>query len=200
MAAMSARTELWTIGHSNHDAEKFLNLLKQHRIEAVADVRSQPYARYADHFSQAPLKRRLRDEGIVYVFLGNELGGRPSSQDFYDDAGHVRYGALAQAETFQDGLRRLLEGASKYRIAMMCSEEDPTHCHRRLLVTRALSECGTSVAVEHIRGNGQLVSEEKMACDEAVEGEQQNLFGEANSWKSAQSVSQNTMHRVSLNS
>ena len=60
-------------------------------------------------------------------------------------------------DRFRAGLERLLTGAASYRVAIMCSEEDPARCHRRLLVTRALVERG--VEVRHIRGNGQVVAE-----------------------------------------
>src|SRR5579872_3672750 len=36
-----------TIGHSNHSADHFLQLLKSHQIEVVVDTRSQPYSNYA---------------------------------------------------------------------------------------------------------------------------------------------------------
>jgi uncharacterized protein (DUF488 family) len=52
--------ELFTIGHSTHSLEKFLELLRQHRIEAVADVRSSPYSQYNPHFNREPLQLALR--------------------------------------------------------------------------------------------------------------------------------------------
>ena len=58
--------ELWTIGHSNHSGERFIELLKSFRIDVLADVRSQPYARYASHFSQAPLRQLLTDAGLQW--------------------------------------------------------------------------------------------------------------------------------------
>ncbi|WP_420625657.1 DUF488 family protein [Candidatus Poriferisodalis sp.] len=197
---MSGRAELWTIGHSNHRAEHFLELLERHGIEAVADVRSQPYARYAEHFSQAPLKRLLVEAGLAYVFLGRELGGRPPEPDMYDDAGHVLYGEVARTERFSAGLGRLLDGAVSRRVTMMCSEEDPTQCHRRLLITRALLETETPPTVMHIRGDGELISEDELGQTEAAAGEQLTFFGDGISWKSAQSVSQSTAHKVSSSS
>jgi uncharacterized protein (DUF488 family) len=49
----------------------------------------------------------------------------------------------------------------------MCSEEDPARCHRRLLVTRALT--GRGVEVRHIRGNGSVVTEAEL--NSALSGE-----------------------------
>ena len=153
---------LWTIGHSNHGAERFVELLQQHDIEAVADVRSQPYSRFSPHFRQARLRELLAEAGLGYMFLGRELGGRPPEPVLYDDAGNVLYDQLAQTERFAKGLRRLLDGAETQRVAVMCSEEDPTHCHRRQLITRALLEGDVPPTVMHIRGNGRLVPEAEL--------------------------------------
>ncbi|WP_419863718.1 DUF488 family protein [Candidatus Poriferisodalis sp.] len=200
VSSVSSRAELWTIGHSNHEAGHFLGLLDQYGIEVVADVRSQPYAKYAEHFSQAPLKRLLADAGVAYVFLGRELGGRPSEPELYDDAGHVLYGEVARSKRFSEGLERLLHGAETHRVAMLCSEEDPTLCHRRLLITRALLDTETPPTIEHIRGDGRLVSELELGRADSLAGEQLALFGATTTWKSAQSVSQNTARRVSSSS
>jgi hypothetical protein len=75
--------ELFTIGHSTHSWEKFLELLRQHRIETVADVRSSPYSQFNPHFNREPLQLALRQQGISYVFLGEELGARRSEPECY---------------------------------------------------------------------------------------------------------------------
>ena len=56
---------LFTVGHSNHECEKLLDLLAHHRISAVADVRSQPYSQYTPQFNREALERVLRDAGIL---------------------------------------------------------------------------------------------------------------------------------------
>ena len=75
---MSTRTAepngIFTIGHSTHELERFVELLKQHRIGAVADVRSMPYSRWQPQFNRDKLSVALKADGIAYVFLGKELG------------------------------------------------------------------------------------------------------------------------------
>ena len=194
---MMDRECLWTIGHSNHSIERFLELLSSNEIDVVVDVRSQPYSSYQGHFSQAPLRRELENAGIHYLFLGEELGGRPPELELYDDESHVLYGELAKTDRFRRGLDRLVKGSATYRVTMMCSEEDPTTCHRRLLITRALEEFGAPVTVTHIRGTGELVDESQLSQD--TDGhEQQTIFEDATTWRSAQSVSPSTPRRASL--
>ena len=52
--------EVLTIGHSNRSMDEFLTLLKQHAVEVLADVRSQPHSKYVPHFDYANLKRHVQ--------------------------------------------------------------------------------------------------------------------------------------------
>lgn len=174
------RAPLWTVGHSNHPLEHFLALLSAARIEAVADVRSAPRSRYVPWFDRGALDCALRDTGRRYVFLGAELGGRPTATELYDEDGHVRYDAVAATDGFHAGLERLTSGMERMRVAVMCAEEDPQHCHRRLLVARVLHE--REHPITHIRRDGAKLPETGFTVD--------NLFGsEEVPWRSSASVS-----------
>jgi uncharacterized protein (DUF488 family) len=144
---------LYTIGHSTHPIEKFIGLLKQHGILAVADVRSHPFSRHSPQFSKAPLKQSLQEAGITYVILGKELGARSENPACYRD-GKAQYELLAKEPQFQDGLVRLRKGMEQYSIAIMCAERDPLGCHRAILVARKMHEAGTPV--QHILADGNL--------------------------------------------
>ncbi len=131
---MSEQPVLFTVGHSNHSEEHFVNLLEQHAIQVLADVRTQPFSRYTPHFNRESLQDSLRLKRIKYLFMGDQLGGRPSGDQFYDVEGHVLYYRLADADFFLKGVERLQQGIQSFRVAMMCSEEDPSVCHRHRLV------------------------------------------------------------------
>ena len=184
-ATSSSRPTLYTIGHSNHSAEKFLELLRQHGIEVLADVRSQPFSRYNPQFNDGPLRAALKAAGIRYEFLGAELGGRPDDESMLDDEGHALYHRMAELPEFLSGITQLERCTGDERVAIMCSEEDPAVCHRHLLVTRVYSERGGDVL--HIRGDGRLETEDQIAPPE----KQGVLFDELelDSWKSLRSVS-----------
>jgi uncharacterized protein (DUF488 family) len=152
-----ADAEIWTVGHSTHEMPAFVALLRQHQIEVVADVRTYPSSRHNPQFNRKRLVRSLQEADIGYVFLGRELGGRPPEPELYDARGHVLYSKVAKSGRFAAGLDRLLSGASTYRVAILCSEENPIRCHRRMLVTPVLAERGITVC--HIRGDGSIVSE-----------------------------------------
>lgn len=155
---------MFSIGHSNHPLGIFLELLKQHRIEVLVDARSHPYSRFASHFDSGPLKKAVISSGIKYLSMGKELGGRPEGGEFYDAEGHVLYSLVAESPLFLDGIRRLETGIIKYRVALLCSEEDPSGCHRRLLVGRVLETRG--IPLNHIRGDGRVQPEAEIQAEE----------------------------------
>lgn len=154
------RVTVYSVGHSNHTLEAFLALLRRHAIASLVDVRSAPYSRYVTHFNRPELEDAMERSRIRYTFLGEELGGRPVGDEFYDAEEHALYGRMARAEFFLRGLDKLVDEAALYRTAMMCSEEDPTNCHRHLLIARVLE--GQGVRALHIRGDDREQTEDDL--------------------------------------
>ena len=152
--------EVFTIGHSTQPLEKFVALLRRHEISAIGDVRSAPYSRHNPQFNRESLCASLKQELVSYVFLGKELGARSEDECCYVH-NKVSYQRLAETYLFKDGIKRVIDGARKYRIALMCAEKDPLDCHRTILVSRELVRGG--VKVTHILWNGALE-----AHDEAI--------------------------------
>jgi uncharacterized protein (DUF488 family) len=145
--------ELFTIGHSNHTLEHFLELLIECQISAIVDVRSSPYSQYLPHFNKELLENALRNANIDYMFLGRELGARRSEEGCYIK-GQAKYEIIAHLPIFRVGLKRLLEGIETYRIALMCSEVDPIVCHRTILVCREIIKVSPDLKITHILGDG----------------------------------------------
>ena len=138
MSSSETKRQLFTIGHSNLELARFLSLLSRHGIEAIADVRSQPYSGRNPQFNRDSLERALASHKVIYVFLGDQLGGRMN--DFVPGNGAQRYRWMAQTEKFSSGLNRIRDGVRKYRLAMMCAERDPLKCHRSILICRHLRD------------------------------------------------------------
>ena len=150
---------LYTVGHSNHPIEKFIELLKVNNITAIGDVRSHPYSRHFPQYSQYALKVSLKQNGIAYTFLGKEFGARSDEPSCYK-SGKVQYDRLASLPIFAEGIRRVSEGMKRYSIAFMCAEKDPLSCHRALLVGRRFFEQG--IAISHIHSDASLESHEDL--------------------------------------
>jgi uncharacterized protein (DUF488 family) len=146
------KPEIFTIGHSTQSREEFLDLLRRHRIGAVADVRSSPYSARLSQFNRESLEQFLRENAIRYVFLGNELGARRSERECYVD-GVAAYDRIAKTNAFREGLDRVSKGAQRFRLALMCAEKDPLECHRTILVCRHLRN---NFDIIHILSDGGI--------------------------------------------
>jgi len=183
--------KIYTIGHSNHSLETFLNLLRNLRIDVVVDIRSKPSSQVVPHFNRKTLENSLKMSGFKYLYFGKELGGRPKNKEFYDANGHVLYNLIAQTPLFVRAISRLLTGIKEHRVALLCGEENPSNCHRRLLVGRVLQNY--DVNLQHIRGNGRVQLEEDLVDENGPREKDETqigLFGneENKEWKSIQSV------------
>ncbi len=142
---------VFTIGHSSHPFDEFAGLLRRRGVTAVADVRAAQYSRFNPQFKRDALAVALGALGLEYVFLGRELGGRSADPADYRD-GRIDYGRLRETERFRRGVERVVRGAGRRRIALMCAEKEPLDCHRTLLVAPALE--ARNIAVTHILADG----------------------------------------------
>ncbi|HXT36675.1 MAG TPA: DUF488 domain-containing protein [Chloroflexota bacterium] len=158
---------VFTIGHSNHSLDTLVGLLQEHEVKTVVDVRSAPYSRYSPHFAREHLEAALPERDLRYAYAGKYLGGRPADPSCYKagtlppgDADYLRevdYPAIMTRDWFIRGMDRLLELAMEGTTAVMCSEENPAHCHRHHLIARYLMARHPEVSVRHIRGTGLLL-------------------------------------------
>jgi uncharacterized protein (DUF488 family) len=145
--------DLFSIGHSNIAAERFLATLRDVGVDTIADVRSTPFSRRFPWFSGKTLAATLAQHGMTYLAYGDTLGGRPRDAALYRD-GVADYEAMARQPDFQTGLGRLLADAARSRVCLMCAEREPLDCHRCLLVARSLAERGLTIG--HILHDGTV--------------------------------------------
>lgn len=141
-----------TVGHSNVSWDEFHYALDQFDVGCVIDVRSSPRSRW-QHFNKPQLRVRLNRVGVGYIHLGDDLGGMPVS-------GPTDYAARHRTSAFATAIETALEVAARCTPALLCSERDPLHCHRFLLISRHLHSL-PGVRVSHIRHDGTLESHEQ---------------------------------------
>lgn len=150
---------IYSVGHSNYEADKFITILQSFSIDVVADVRSAPYSKYCPQFNKETIEQLLKNSGIKYLYLGKELGARPTDQSCYVDA-IVSFEELKLSKSFQQGISRLLDGIKKHNIAIMCSEKEAINCHRAILISRVLKEKG--ITVKHILSETESINQKDL--------------------------------------
>lgn len=148
---------LYTIGHSNLALPMLVYALQQHRVPLVGDVRSRPHSSRFPQFSQPEFEMGLRDAGLAYLFLGEELGGRPDDPKAYRTDGLVNYRARRRSYGFRAGIERVVLELEKQPLALLCAEEDPITCHRFLMICPELVALG--IEPRHIRKDAALESQ-----------------------------------------
>ena len=148
----SATPTIYTIGHGRHAFADFLELLKQHEIALVCDVRSVARSRWPQYNGRV-LEAALSEEGIGYEHLP-ECGGK----------------VIAPQEDLARGLERIMELASEMRIALLCSESQPltkhvqeprANCHRVGLLSTPLKTRGARIL--HILPDGNIIEIDESA-------------------------------------
>lgn len=150
--AEHAALTVWTVGHSTRSAEVFVDTLRAHGIELVADVRRFAGSRRLPQFGADALAESLRGAGIAYGSIP-ALGGRrrPDPRSVNSGWRHPAFRAYADhvaSAEFAEGLHELLDLANGLRTAIMCAELLWWRCHRRLIAD-VLTTLG--IEVVHIR-------------------------------------------------
>lgn len=172
----TSKHKIYTIGYSSFEIDKFISVLMQYNITAVSDVRSSPYSKFKPDYNREYLSKKLKENGIQYAFLGNNLGARFEDRSVYRD-GVVDFELARKLDCFKAGVDRLIEGSKKYTIVLLCAEKDPAECHRSILIARNITNIFN---VLHILGDSSIESqtqlehrlEKRFGFDQAV------LFGD----------------------
>jgi uncharacterized protein (DUF488 family) len=159
---MSADLDLkpvFTIGHSNFELDVFLGMLHSQHVELLIDVRSRPQSGRFPQFSQPGFQAAVEAARVAYLFLGEELGGRPDDPDVYRQNGVVDYRLRRKSYAFCAGIERVLSEAESRSAALLCAEEDPLECHRFLMICPELVARGARPL--HIRKGSTLETQEE---------------------------------------
>lgn len=152
---------LYTIGHSQHEFEYFIDLLKKYEINYLLDVRSTPYSKYAEIYNKEMLSSLLSTKGIKYSFMGKFFGARPDNVELYNEEGYLDFEKVSYSDLFIKGMENVNLGLKRgNNIVLMCTEKDPIDCHRAIMVARAFSLRG--IDVKHILSNGKYQTQQEL--------------------------------------
>ncbi|MEO8148360.1 MAG: DUF488 domain-containing protein [Bacteroidia bacterium] len=137
---------IYTVGHSNHPIDVFLDLLKTFSVNCLIDVRSIAASSYNPQYNKEPLSNFLKVNGIIYMHFAEEFGARHTDPDLLDEEGKVNFELVRKSWNFKNGVEQLWQMIEKgYTIALMCSEGEPFDCHRFSMIAIALEKDGFDV-------------------------------------------------------
>jgi len=156
--------KLFTVGCSIHPIENFIELLRLHKVDCLADVRSIPFSAHTPQFNKDILSLNCRNNSISYVHMGKQFGAQREEQVLYsrDEKGYyVDFSKVAASAAFIEGIDRIMLGIQRgYSIALMCTEKDPIDCHRAILVARNFAL--RNVEIKHILFDGKLLTQAEL--------------------------------------
>ena len=134
---MSLQLQIWTIGHSTHPLEEFVEWLNAHQIEQLVDIRRYPGSRKYPHFNREALAESLPKNGISYCHFEN-LGGRrkakpDSVNQVWRHPSFQGYADYMETAEFKATVEELKGIATEKRTTIMCSEAVWWSCHRAMV-------------------------------------------------------------------
>lgn len=148
--------QLFTIGYAGFpDIEDFLQVLKQHGVQILIDVRSSPFSAYHTCYNKDALSPVLQKNGILYFHYARQFGARQEDRRYYRD-GYLNFALFSASPQFLEGVHQVEKSSAS--IAFMCAEKQPIDCHRAILVARAFHDRGHPVT--HLTPDGTLTQEQ----------------------------------------
>lgn len=134
--------KIYTIGHSTHPIDEFIDIINEYKIDVLVDVRSVPHSSYNPQYDQKNLKKSLEDDNIVYIHLESLGGFRNPVPNSINDGWHNKrfqgYADYMLTDDFLKGLNILIGLLKKYNLVIMCSEAVPWRCHRSLIADQLI--------------------------------------------------------------
>ena len=151
--------EIFVVGHSNYQFEKLVEMLKEHNINTVVDMRETPYSKYNTQYNKELLEITLKESGFIYIYMGHEFGAKRQSRESYTNKVYADFEKVKEEEIFIKGIERIKIGINKgYKIALLGAMQDQIRCHRSILIGRVLDK--QRVDVKYILHEGGLGNQE----------------------------------------
>ncbi|MGC8937227.1 MAG: DUF488 family protein [Candidatus Methanomethylicaceae archaeon] len=124
---------IYSMGYGSLSKDRFISIIKGHDINIVVDVRRWPTSKI-EHFKKENLESLLKEVGVLYLWLGDKLGG-------FRKGGYKKF---MDSPDFWEGIRSITSLSEKGNVCLLCLESDSSKCHRRY-ITERLSSFGFEI-------------------------------------------------------
>lgn len=166
MTNTAASPVIYTIGHSTHEVEVFIAMLRSFKIDVLADIRSFPGSRKFPQYNKAALAASLKEAGIQYLHFP-DLGGKRPAPVALPKQPFGGYTAYMQTDAFKISAGQLGQIATQKKLVYMCSEVLWWQCHRSLLSDYLEAE---GWQVLHIMGIGKIQEHFRPGDEKELQG------------------------------
>lgn len=147
-----ASHQLFTTGYSGHDPSSFVNLLRDHEVDAVIDVRRNPVSRKKG-FSRTALSEFLGKKKVEYLHFRDLGVPQALRQELRDGSCDLQSYLVSFREYLQDqsvALDEVYKIATKKRCCLLCVEECSNECHRSVVADELACRNGRKIKIVHI--------------------------------------------------
>jgi uncharacterized protein (DUF488 family) len=145
--------ELLTIGYEGCTITEVVATLRDAGVGLLIDVRAVPQSRKPG-FSKRQLAAALDEAGIAYVHLqglGTPKPGRDAVRAGHPERMEPIFREHMTSDRAQAELARARQLAPERRACLLCFEQDPMTCHRRLVAELIVEETQQQVGHLHAR-------------------------------------------------
>jgi len=98
---------IYTVGHSSHQLDFFLELIKTFEIDCIIDVRSIPASTYNPQYNQEPFKNFLKLNHITYLHFAEEFGAIQTDPNLLNHKGKLDFEKVRKTQLFNRGIERV---------------------------------------------------------------------------------------------
>ena len=143
---------VYTIGFTKKNAQRFFDLLRGSSTRRLIDVRLNNVSQLAGFAKRDDLKYFLHEIGDIDYLHVPLLAPTQEMLDEYKKGGgdwdlyERRFLDLMERRSIEDEVSRDLVEDS----CLLCSEDKPHHCHRRLVAEYLRDRWGGALSIEHL--------------------------------------------------
>jgi len=163
---------IYTIGHANRGVAELIELLREHQIDFLIDIRTAAEAERSADFAPPALTTTLQGANIRYVSMNHAL-----AEGTVTATGSVDYAVARTTTAYQQAIGRLQKAfQQQHHVALLGVAAAPEDCPRSHLFGASLQEL--AIPVVHLDQHGVAQTQEAVMWDWANQALESTTFPE----------------------